>query len=219
MNEVRGMNRGSYIYGRSVHNIRIERLWVDVTRGFGKKWKDLFHLLETRYGLNVDNERHLWLLHHLFLHRTQHDIDVWIGSWNHHTISSRTQTYQTPTVMFQQGVIQHGFQGLFPESVNESREEVYAAYGVDWDDIENRNIVAHHHQHNPTSDNSRNFFDADTPEEMSHVEVPEVQDSLSIEGVSRLDNSLSALSYFSQGDISSLTQIWVEASNFLCSLG
>lgn len=102
---------------------------MDVTRGFGKKWKDLFHLLETRYGLNVDNERHLWLLHHLFLHRIQHDIDVWIGSWNHHTISSRTQTYQTPTVMFQQGVIQHGFQGLFPESVNESREEVYAAYG------------------------------------------------------------------------------------------
>ncbi|KAJ6552901.1 hypothetical protein B0H19DRAFT_899411, partial [Mycena capillaripes] len=29
-----------------VHNIRIERLWCDVTRGFGRKWSNFFHSLE-----------------------------------------------------------------------------------------------------------------------------------------------------------------------------
>ncbi|KAK6966877.1 nitrite transporter NirC [Favolaschia claudopus] len=40
MEEVRGSGRGSFIWGRSVHNTRIERLWYDVTHGFGKKWKE-----------------------------------------------------------------------------------------------------------------------------------------------------------------------------------
>ncbi|KAJ7488564.1 hypothetical protein B0H11DRAFT_2406659, partial [Mycena galericulata] len=37
---------------RSVHNTRIERLWYDVTHGFGKKWKVFFLDLETNHGLN-----------------------------------------------------------------------------------------------------------------------------------------------------------------------
>ncbi|KAJ7433788.1 hypothetical protein FB451DRAFT_1064009, partial [Mycena latifolia] len=37
---------------RSVHNTRIERLWYDVTHGFGKKWKVFFLDLEANHGLN-----------------------------------------------------------------------------------------------------------------------------------------------------------------------
>ncbi|KAJ7752190.1 hypothetical protein DFH07DRAFT_745091, partial [Mycena maculata] len=37
---------------RSVHNTRIERLWYDVTHGFGKKWKVFFLDLETNHRLN-----------------------------------------------------------------------------------------------------------------------------------------------------------------------
>ncbi|KAJ7784843.1 hypothetical protein DFH07DRAFT_714418, partial [Mycena maculata] len=45
---------GALIFGArdSVHNIRIERLWVDFTRGVGKKWHRFFHELETTYGLH-----------------------------------------------------------------------------------------------------------------------------------------------------------------------
>ncbi|KAI0371588.1 hypothetical protein BV20DRAFT_1051599 [Pilatotrama ljubarskyi] len=75
MEEVRGLGRGSYIWGRSVHNIRIERLWVDVTSGFGSKWKEFFHQLEAQHGLNVDNDAHVWLLHHLFLEAINRDAE------------------------------------------------------------------------------------------------------------------------------------------------
>ncbi|KAJ7302577.1 hypothetical protein DFH08DRAFT_722877, partial [Mycena albidolilacea] len=40
------------VFLRSVHNTRIERLWYDVTHGFGKKWKVFFLDLETNHGLN-----------------------------------------------------------------------------------------------------------------------------------------------------------------------
>jgi hypothetical protein len=59
MEAARGIERGSYIWGRlvligvrlminislvdrSVHNICIERLWCDFTQGFGAKWKIFF---------------------------------------------------------------------------------------------------------------------------------------------------------------------------------
>ena len=49
-------------FNRSVHNSWIERIWYDVTEGFGGKWKDLFTDLEANEGLDVDNPAHIWLL-------------------------------------------------------------------------------------------------------------------------------------------------------------
>jgi hypothetical protein len=64
---------------RSVHNIRIERLWVDITSGFGKKWHDFFTVLESREGLNTNLDAHIWLIHHLFLQFINHDAP-WPGT-------------------------------------------------------------------------------------------------------------------------------------------
>lgn len=123
-----------YEFSRSVHNIRIERLWVDVTQGFGKKWKDFFHLLEVYHGLNVDNPLHLWLLHFLFLSRINHDAEVWSDSWNHHVLSSRTHTHQTPLDMYRYGIMENGVRGVFPtdDQVSEdgSSDNDYADFGV-----------------------------------------------------------------------------------------
>ncbi|KAJ7265822.1 hypothetical protein C8J57DRAFT_1069107, partial [Mycena rebaudengoi] len=43
--------QSKFLY-RSVHNTRIERLWYDVTHGFGQKWKKFFTDLEVNHGLN-----------------------------------------------------------------------------------------------------------------------------------------------------------------------
>ncbi|KAG2030464.1 hypothetical protein BDR03DRAFT_936647 [Suillus americanus] len=53
----RGTERG-YAYRKSVHNIRIERLWCDVTRGFGAEWKDFFLGLEMHDGLDTNLGAH-----------------------------------------------------------------------------------------------------------------------------------------------------------------
>ncbi|KAJ6447336.1 hypothetical protein C8R45DRAFT_1057464 [Mycena sanguinolenta] len=67
MEEVRGRGRGSYIFGRSVHNIRIERLWVDWTTGVGKKWATFFYELEYEEGLYTDNTAHLQSPREMFM--------------------------------------------------------------------------------------------------------------------------------------------------------
>jgi hypothetical protein len=78
-----------------VHNIRIERLWVDVTRGFGTKWKVFFQMLESNHGLDLDKDAHIWLLHFLFLGYINSDADAWMRAWNMHTLSHQGDRHIT----------------------------------------------------------------------------------------------------------------------------
>jgi hypothetical protein len=158
--EFRGIGRGSYIWGRfvfgfeniqlhantshrSVHNIRIECLWVDITVGFGKKWDNFFTLLELHDGLNVNLDAHVWLLHHLFLLSINKDINQWVATWNNHVLSRHSKAHRTPYNMYLVGMIENGLCGVFlsntaTDDFDAATEDDYAAYGIDWDDLNHR---------------------------------------------------------------------------------
>jgi hypothetical protein len=136
MAEIRGAGRGSYIWGRysclfgiqakfdgrhrSIHNTRIERLWYDVTSGFGSKWKEFFLALEHNDELNPSLPSHIWLLHFLFRPAIHEDA--------------------------QQGA--RGLNLRPRPNLDEDVGDVHQ-YGVDWSVHRDTNLMRHLRDHNP----------------------------------------------------------------------
>ncbi|KAJ3739562.1 hypothetical protein DFH05DRAFT_1407105, partial [Lentinula detonsa] len=73
--------RGSYIWGRYVHNTCIERMWVDVTVGVGDNWR----------------QQQSW--------NTQ--LQFWAESWNFHPITIGNGPNQHPEEMFRFNMLVH----------------------------------------------------------------------------------------------------------------
>lgn len=190
MEDRRGVERGSYIWGRyvtyltwaiqchyilyrSVHNTRIERLWYDVTNGYGRKWKSFFHDLEINHELDPSQPPHIWLLHYLFLECVNEDAQQWAEAWNAHKMEIRGCGNQSPREMFTFGMVRAGPRGIqqFLNAPEVEHVDDIDSYGVDWDTHDDPVLMTHFLNNNdtPSTVSDVPFGPANTPHRLSDV--------------------------------------------------
>ncbi|KAJ6450642.1 hypothetical protein C8R45DRAFT_1057192 [Mycena sanguinolenta] len=157
----------------SVHNVRIERLWVDVTAQVGATWADHFTILEIRHGLDINNVAHIWLLHFLFLGTINSQLAFFAGAWNQHRIQIHNSANRSPTDMFVFDMFVNGVRGeqLPPDEEGLGDEEL-EVYGIDWRGLQEDGVLHSQAQNNPTSEGSSSWVGCTgPPPDLSRVDV------------------------------------------------
>ncbi|KAJ6448497.1 hypothetical protein C8R45DRAFT_850309, partial [Mycena sanguinolenta] len=182
-------------HGKSVHNVRIERLWVDVTAQVGATWADCFIMLEVRNGLDINNVAHIWLLHFLFLGTINSQLAFFAGAWNQHRIQMCGSTNRSPTDMFVFDMFINGVRGdqLPPEEEGLDDDEL-EVYGIDWQGLREDGILHSQAQNNRRDEGSSSWLGrTGPPTDLSQVDVQPPPGTLTDAQVEHLYHSFSHL--------------------------
>ncbi|KAJ7780762.1 hypothetical protein DFH07DRAFT_865221 [Mycena maculata] len=208
-----GIGRGSYIWGRSVHNTCIECLWYNVTHGFSQKWKNFFTNLELTHSLNptLPTHTHIWLLHHLFLPTINTNAQEWAQAWNSHNLQIYYERTCLPRDIFPFGLLQDGPWGLkhMVQPIDELVNDLQT-YGIDWEVANNTLLINHLLCENPHKWEEHNPF-ATGPETHSHVSCEPPNSPFTPAQIAHLDQRLAAVVDLHSRNMGVHRLVWQEA--------
>ncbi|KAJ7834570.1 hypothetical protein B0H14DRAFT_2363796 [Mycena olivaceomarginata] len=211
METERGLSRGSYIWGWSVNNTRIERLWYDVLHGFGFKWKTFFIDLTVNHGLDPAVPEHIWLLHHLFLDSINEDAQEWAEAWNRHDLQIRGERTRSPYNMFFFSQLQDGLRRL--ERMVAPQNEVVvdlSTYGINWDVVDDSRLMHHPLMENPEEWADQNPF-APNAQDLSEVPCEPPDSPFSPDQIAHLDHELAVVVDLTSRSMNVHKLVWKEA--------
>ena len=183
-----------------MHNIRIERLWLELGRTIVAKWKPFFKSLE-EHGLRVDSAGHIWLLHHLFLDILNDDILEWSEQWNSHVMRLQDSVNASPREMFLFGLTRHPI-GLM---IQEDDAGDVQQFGIDWEDLEDEELIQ------ALQDRGENPFDDYAPTTMNNVPCEAPECPLSMDQVQGLKMVLNAEFDMDTHNMDVRREIWIRA--------
>jgi hypothetical protein len=202
-----------------VHNIRIERLWVDVTAQVGAFWADIFTQLQLQHGLDANNIYHIWLLHHLFLHIINQQLAFFAEAWNQHRIQIRNGPNRSPADLFGFDMFVHGVRGhrLSDEDDAGLGEAEMEIYGVDWEALRDDHLLHSQRENNPSDEGWSSWVGhVGPPENLNEVSVSPPSGFLQEHKVDALDHILCP--WRDSPDESDIISLWVTALNYCQTL-
>lgn len=164
-------------------------------------------------------------MHHLFLAAINQDAADWARTWNEHKLRFDSERTRSPRDMFFFGMIENGLRGFeeAPQEVLDDDEiDDLDAYGVDWEDLNNADIMAHHTAFNADQElnmeDIQNPFSNDGPHTLSHVEVLEPLCPFREDQVAQLNQHLALSQHSLSRNMNSRRAVWIDALDFCRNL-
>ena len=198
-----------------MHNVRIERLWVDVTAQVGATWAEHFTALEMHHGLDINNANHIWLLHLLYLPTINQQLDFFASSWNQHRMQIRDGPNRSPADMFCFDMLVHGIRGtLLPltstATIDDMPDEELEVYGVDWEALRDDRLLESQRRNNSAGEGFSSWIGrSGPPDNLNLVPLDSPNSPLSEHQVLYLLNVVQPL--MGQADDESIITLWCNA--------